>query len=59
MHLHLLGQHLAICAHSALQTSHPSDRSDAYMLKRGVDERWFYACANDLDWSCLLLRALP
>lgn len=54
MCLPLLGQHLAACVQSALQTSRPSDK---YMLKQEVDEGWLMACADDLDWSCLLLRA--
>jgi len=35
---------------------HPSDTGTA---KWNVDEGWLLACANDLDWSCLVLRALP
>lgn len=59
MCLPVLGQHLTTCVQSALQTSCPSDRSDTYMLKWDVDEGYFLACANNLDWSCLLLRAFP
>lgn len=57
--LSLLGQSLVTCVQSTLQTSHPVSRSDLYVLKEYVDGGCLLACANALDWSCLLLRALP
>lgn len=35
--LPLLGQHLVACVQSTLQTSHPSTRSDLYVLKQDVN----------------------
>lgn len=57
--LPLVGQYLEICVQSTLQTSNSSRRSDLCVLKQYVDGGGMSACANALDWSCLMLRPLP